>query len=169
MKNKENLYFASSDIAGINFKIFSSNKGIVKILLNKDEVLKPQNQTNLRTDDPYMFNVFIELEEYLHLNRKNFGVPMDIRGTDFQKRVWQELLKIPYGKTVSYKFIAKQLGDEKLIRAVGRANGANPIPVIIPCHRVINENGSLGGYSGGINIKEKLLKLEGSITPDLFG
>ncbi len=169
MKNEENLYFASSDIAGINFKILSSPKGIVKVFLNKEGISKTNNRTNLHNDDPYMFNVFIELEEYFKLNRKNFDLPLDIRGTDFQKRVWQELLKIPYGKTVSYKFIAKQLGDEKLMRAVGRANGANPIPIIIPCHRVINENGSLGGYSGGLDIKEKLLKLEGSIELDLFG
>ncbi len=169
MKNEENLFFASSEIAGINFKIFSSCKGVVKILLNKEEIAKPQNQINLHTDDPYMFNVFSQLEEYFQFNRNSFDVLLDIRGTEFQKKVWQELLKIPYGKTVSYKFIAKQLGDEKLLRAVGRANGANPIPVIIPCHRVINEDGSLGGYSAGLDIKEKLLKLEGSIQLSLFG
>ena len=169
MKNEENFYFASSDIAGIHFKIYSSHKGIVKILLNKKEgTLKGSNQTNLHTDDPFMFNVFSELEEYFGLTRKSFDVPLDIRGTDFQKNVWNELLNIPFGKTVSYKFIAKKLGDENAIRAVGRANGANPIPVIIPCHRVINGDGSLGGYSGGLQIKEKLLKLEGSLPPGLF-
>ena len=168
MKIEENLYYASSEIAGIRFKIISSHKGIVKILLNPREDIKRANLTNLYTDDPFMFNVFAELEEYFNCSRRSFDVPLDIRGTDFQKDVWNELLKIPFGRTVSYKYIARRLGDENAIRAVGRANGSNPIPIIIPCHRVISDDGTLGGYSGGLEIKRKLLKLEESLLPDLF-
>ena len=165
----ENLYFASLKIAGIYFKIFTSQRGIVKIFMNNDKgVIENSYQTNLHPDDPFMFNVFGELEEYFQNKRKKFNTPLDIRGTEFQKKVWNELLKIPYGKIVSYKTISQRLGDEKSIRAVGRANGANPIPVIIPCHRVINSDGSLGGYSGGLGIKEKLLRLEGSLSLELF-
>jgi len=169
MTNNEILYFASSEISGIQLKIFASRKGIVKIFLNnKSHTLESSNQTNLQPDDPFLFNVFQQLYEYFHSKRKTFKVPLDLHGTEFQKKVWNELLKIPYGKTVSYKTIAGKVGDVKSIRAVGRANGANPVPIIIPCHRVINSDGSIGGYSGGIKIKEKLLELEGILEPRLF-
>lgn len=85
---------------------------------------------------------------------------MDLIGSDFQKRVWGRLSKIPYGVTKSYKDIAKEIKNEKASRAVGTANGKNPICIIIPCHRVIAANGALGGYSGGLHIKKKLLALE---------
>ena len=100
--------------------------------------------------------------------RKQFDLPLEIEGTEFQKRVWNELLKIPYGKTISYKELAVRLGDEKVIRAAASANGANPLPIVIPCHRVIGSDGSLIGYGGGLEIKEKLLILEGSRQQDLF-
>ena len=83
-------------------------------------------------------------------------------------KVWNEIKKIPYGKTRSYKYIAEKLGDAKSIRAVGRANGQNPIPIIIPCHRVIGSNGTLTGYAGGLYVKEKLLEIEGSRSLELF-
>jgi methylated-DNA-[protein]-cysteine S-methyltransferase len=168
MTDNEILYFASSKISGIQLKIFASHKGIVKIFLNKSDSIESSNQTNLRPDDPFLFNVFQQLDEYFCNKRKTFNVPLDIHGTEFQKKVWNELSKIPYGKTVSYKTIAERVGDLKSIRSVGKANGANPIPIIIPCHRVINSDGSIGGYSGGIKIKEKLLELEGIIEPRLF-
>jgi len=169
MTNNEILYFASSKILGIQLKIFASRKGIVKIFLNnKSDILESSNQTNLQPDDPFLFNVFQQLDEYFHCKRKTFKVPLDIHGTEFQKKVWNELSKVPYGKTVSYKTIAEKVGDVKSIRAVGRANGANPVPIIIPCHRIINSDGSIGGYSGGIKIKEKLLELEGILEPRLF-
>ncbi len=169
MKAIENLYCASHEIAGIHLKIFVSHKGVRKIFMNKpNETIDTANSINLQYDDPYMFNVFIELMEYFNLDRINFDVPLDLVGTDFQKNVWHELRKIPYGEMASYKTIAERLGDVKLVRAVGRANGANPIPIIIPCHRIINSNGELGGYSGGLKIKEKLLELEGSMSLELF-
>ena len=104
-----------------------------------------------------------EIEEYLEGRREVFDVPLDPQGTEFQKRVWKELSKIPYGKTYSYKDIAKKLNQENASRAVGTANGKNPLSLIVPCHRVINANGKLGGYAGGLSIKQKLLALESRI------
>lgn len=103
-----------------------------------------------------------QLDEYFARRRKSFDLKLDLRGTDFQKRVWRELLKIPFGKTVSYLDVAVALSDKKSIRAVGRANGQNPIVLIVPCHRVIGSDGSLTGYGGGLWRKEWLLNFEGS-------
>ncbi len=101
-----------------------------------------------------------QIEEYFSGTRKIFDLPLDLQGSEFQKRVWKELRKIPYGKTCSYKDIALALHDPNASRAVGTANGRNPLCIIIPCHRVISSDGSLGGYSGGIDKKVKLLHLE---------
>ena len=103
---------------------------------------------------------YLELTEYFNGERQIFDIPISPEGTPFQKIVWDELKKIPYGKTAAYKDIAKRIGNEKACRAVGMANNKNPIAIIIPCHRVIGSNGNLTGYAFGLNIKEKLLKLE---------
>jgi methylated-DNA-[protein]-cysteine S-methyltransferase len=102
-----------------------------------------------------------QLEAYFSGNLRDFNIPMHLEGTDFQRRVWKELLKIPYGQAISYLELARRLGDEKCIRAAARANGANPISILIPCHRVIGSDGSLVGYGGGLDMKEYLLRLEG--------
>lgn len=102
-----------------------------------------------------------QLEAYFSGNLRDFNIPLHIEGTDFQRRVWKELQKIPYGQAISYLELARRLGDEKCIRAAARANGANPISIIIPCHRVIGSDGSLVGYGGGLDMKEYLLRLEG--------
>lgn len=102
-----------------------------------------------------------QLEAYFSGNLRDFNIPMRIEGTEFQRRVWKELLKIPYGQAISYLDLARRLGDEKCIRAAARANGANPISILIPCHRVIGSDGSLVGYGGGLDMKEFLLRLEG--------
>ena len=101
-----------------------------------------------------------ELKEYSLGKRKKFDVPLDINGTTFQKQVWNALLKIPYGKTISYMEVASLIARPKAARAVGTACGKNNIPIIIPCHRVLATNNKLGGFSGGLNIKKQLLKLE---------
>ena len=102
-----------------------------------------------------------QLEAYFSGNLRDFNIPMHVEGTDFQRRVWKELQKIPYGQAISYLELARRLGDEKCIRAAARANGANPISILIPCHRVIGSDGSLVGYGGGLDMKEFLLRLEG--------
>ncbi len=106
---------------------------------------------------------FRQLNEYLGGTRKVFDLDLELNGTSFQKDVWKALMEIPYGKTVSYSDIAKTSGHPEAVRAVGNAVGKNPIPLIIPCHRVIRSDGSIGGYALGTELKEKLLKLEGAL------
>ena len=101
-----------------------------------------------------------ELDEYFHGNRKEFDVPLKMVGTDFQKRVWEALLRVPFGTTSTYLQLAKNIKNEKAVRAVASANGANSMSIIIPCHRIIGSNGELVGYAGGLPIKKRLLKLE---------
>src|SRR5262249_19479836 len=101
-----------------------------------------------------------QLREYFAGKREEFDLPLVLDGTPFQLNVWRNLQKIPYGKTVSYLDLAKKIGNPKAVRAVGLANGSNPIPIIVPCHRVIGSNGSLTGFGGGLPTKQKLLALE---------
>lgn len=108
-----------------------------------------------------------QLDEYFSRKRTMFDLELDLQGTDFQKKVWMELLKIPYGKTISYKELSLRLGNLKAIRAAGAANGANPVSIIVPCHRVIGSDGSLTGYAGGLWRKKWLLELE-SGSKELF-
>jgi len=103
----------------------------------------------------------LELNEYFEGKRKEFTIPLLFAGTDFQKKVWNALLKIPYGKTESYSGLSKLMENEKAVRAVASANGANAISIIVPCHRIIGCKGDMVGYAGGIQVKKKLLKLEG--------
>jgi len=104
-----------------------------------------------------------QLTEYFNDNRKQFDIDLLFVGTDFQKIVWKELIQIPYGKTNSYLELSKKINNEKAIRAVASANGANAISIIVPCHRIIGSNGKLVGYAGGLTAKKKLLQLEGAI------
>jgi methylated-DNA-[protein]-cysteine S-methyltransferase len=102
-----------------------------------------------------------QLEEYFAGDRRRFDLPLELAGTDFQKSVWLELAEIPYGETVSYAELALMVGRPNAYRAVGQANGANPIPIVLPCHRVVASGGGIGGYGGGLPMKRKLLTLEG--------
>jgi methylated-DNA-[protein]-cysteine S-methyltransferase len=105
-----------------------------------------------------------QLEAYFAARLRRFDLPLDLQGTDFQKRVWRQLEHIPYGETRSYLQIADAIGSPKAVRAVGAANGANPIPIVIPCHRVIGSSGKLVGYGGGLPLKKRLLSLEGALA-----
>lgn len=109
---------------------------------------------------PMLLRVKKQLEQYFAGQRQQFDLPLDFQGTDFQQQVWQTLLTIPYGETRSYKEIAVQIGNEKAVRAVGAANGRNPISIIAPCHRVIGSSGALVGFAGGLDKKQILLSLE---------
>jgi methylated-DNA-[protein]-cysteine S-methyltransferase len=119
------------------------------------------------TVTPIIEQCMTELDEYFFEGRKFFTVELDLIGSTFQKRVWNELLNIPYGKTMSYLQLAIKLGDPNSIRAVGLANGQNPIAIIVPCHRVIGANGDLIGYGGGLDKKEWLLNHEGAFAEQL--
>ncbi len=122
---------------------------------------RPRRLDAAWTEDARPFKVAIaELGEYFAGDRRVFSVPLAPAGTPFQLRVWRALLEIPYGDTTSYGELARRLGQPTASRAVGLANGSNPLPVIIPCHRVIGANGALTGYGGGLPIKQRLLALE---------
>lgn len=108
-----------------------------------------------------------QLEEYFARQRQTFALPLNPGGTAFQTRVWQQLCEIPYGSVISYRDLACRVGSPKGFQAVGQANGRNPLPILIPCHRVVSANGTLGGYSGGLDRKRFLLKLEGVDVPPL--
>lgn len=165
----EELYFASDIIDGIQFDIIISNDGIREIVINKKQAANSLGRAaQVSADDPKLIIAFSQVREYFNRERKEFELPLEIIGTDFQKKVWNELTKIPYGETISYGELANRMGDKNLMRAVAAANGVNPIPIIIPCHRVIGADGSLTGYGGGLDVKQKLLELEGSWTLDLF-
>ena len=127
------------------------------------DLAKSLNATIVQGENPHFKTLEKELSEYFEGNRKNFTVPLSPVGTDFQKSVWQVLMKIPYGETWNYKKQSEVLGDVKKVRAVANANGMNKISILIPCHRVIGSNGTLTGYGGGIWRKQKLLELEKSI------
>jgi methylated-DNA-[protein]-cysteine S-methyltransferase len=143
-------------------KLVASDEGLVAILWENDRprrvrladlVENPAHPMLLRTEK--------ELNEYFSHKRKAFTVPLDMRGTYFQKQVWEALLGIPFGETRTYGQLANQLGNPKATRAVGAANGRNPIAIIVPCHRVIGFSGKLTGFAGGLDAKDHLLKLEG--------
>ena len=111
-------------------------------------------------ETPVIKNARNQLGEYFSGNRKEFEIPLLLVGTAFQKSVWNELLKIPFGQTETYLGLSEKLGDEKAIRAVANANGANAISIIVPCHRIVGSKGEMVGYAGGVKVKEKLLGLE---------
>ena len=113
-----------------------------------------------QADSSAFCEVMRQLQSYFAGKRAHFDLPLVLEGTDFQNRVWRALQRIPYGGTISYKQLAEEVGSPKAVRAVGAANGANPIPIIIPCHRVIGKDGSLTGFGGGLPLKRKLLELE---------
>jgi methylated-DNA-[protein]-cysteine S-methyltransferase len=126
----------------------------------RDEKKDLTFEESARTMKPYL----TELEEYFAGKRRQFNFPLDLRGTDFQLACWRALLAIPYGETRSYADIARAVGKPNAFRAVGMANNRNPVAIIVPCHRVIAADGGLCGYGGGLDVKRKLLELEGALS-----
>ena len=114
--------------------------------------------------NPLIRQVSDQLAEYFDGERKEFALPLDLGGTPFQMRVWEALQTIPFGKTITYAELARRAGSPGAFRAAGAANGKNPVAIIVPCHRVINTGGGLGGYGGGIDVKRRLLALEASLA-----
>jgi O-6-methylguanine DNA methyltransferase len=123
-------------------------------------IRKSHGRSLVQGEHPLLVRLRAQLGEYFAATRTTFDVPLSFPGSGFQERVWSALRTIPYGATCSYGDIAKQLGDANMMRAVGAANGANPIAIVIPCHRVVNANGDLGGFGGGLWRKQILLDLE---------
>ena len=138
-----------------NLKLRCSDEHLTELLFTKDDETDISKQ-----DHPILNNCLVQLGEYFSGNRKDFELPLQQAGTDFQQKVWALLLKISYGKTISYNELSKQYGDVKAIRAVASANGRNNLAIIVPCHRVIGSNQSLTGYAGGLWRKKWLLEHE---------
>lgn len=143
-------------------RLVASDKGLQAIEVGRDtgkrsssEITAPDKRANI-----VLASAKKQLEEYFAGKRIKFDVALDLRGTEFQVRAWRALCRIPYGKTISYGQQAKNIQNPKAFRAVGSANGKNPIPIIVPCHRVLASDGTLGGYSLGLKMKEQLLDLE---------
>lgn len=157
----------------------ASEKGLVALefdaRLPDQQTIRP-NPRDLRAEgkgfcferaDEKMAGYIHELEEYFAGRRREFRFPLDLRGTEFQVACWRALLAIPYGETRTYSDIAREVRRPQGFRAVGMANNRNPIAIVVPCHRVIASDGSLCGYGGGLDIKRKLLELEGALTGTL--
>ena len=153
------------------FMEMPSPVGILKLVATKNALVavlwENENPKRVRlaelieqVNHPILLETQKQLREYFAGTRQQFDLPLDFEGTVFQKKVWQALLSIPFGETRSYRDIAEQVGNIKAVRAVGAANGKNPISIIAPCHRVVGVNGKLVGFAGGLNNKEILLRLE---------
>ncbi len=150
--------------------IAATASGIVAIGFGTKDFNSLATQLKLtlsNTSTPLLENCVKQLEEYFAGKRRCFSLPMHLVGTEFQQKVWHALMSIPYGETISYKEESQRVGNEKAIRAVAQANVANPLPIVIPCHRVINANGNLGGYSSGVDKKQFLLNLERTVSQEI--
>ena len=148
----------------------ASEKGLVRLEFESRVQGLNSRKIELRESRDALAPYLQELKQYFAGERRQFSIPLDLRGTEFQLKCWGALLKIPYGETRSYRDLAKAIGHPQAFRAVGMSNNRNPIAIIVPCHRVIAADGSLCGYGGGLDIKRKLLELErGQLTGfDLF-
>ena len=142
--------------AGVKLRVLAGPEGIRAIDLEpRREPSCPRND-----DNPLLGEAATQLKAYFDGTLYRFDLPLDMRGTDFQLRVWGVLQTIPYGETRSYRQVAEAVGAPRAVRAVGAANGRNPIPILVPCHRVIGADGKLVGYGGGLPLKKMLLELE---------
>ena len=148
---------------GMGLLLVASAAGVRGIEFDRRPV--PEGQRN--DGNPMLMEAARQLRAYFAGQLREFQLPLDIEGTGFQKRVWGQVAAIPYGETRSYLQIAQALGSPGAVRAVGAANGANPVPIVVPCHRVIGGKGKLVGYGGGLAMKRRLLELEGAIAQRL--
>ena len=152
--------------------VAESPRGIQAIVLPKRSRQAIESSLREQSDGPLQQGESAQLEEarrqlldYLAGSRNTFDVPLDLsRGSSFQRKVWRTLQRVPYGKLRSYQWIAARVGGRNYARAVGNAVGANPLPIVVPCHRIVAHDASLGGFSGGLSMKRKLLSLEGTLT-----
>ena len=175
----ETLHTTSMDSAIGPLFLAASTQGLVALefdaRLQGQQSIRPnprhvcEEQKGIRFEDsPRLMRPYLtELGEYFAGARREFDFPLDLRGTDFQMACWRALLAIPYGETRSYAAIARAVGKPNAFRAVGMANNRNPIAIVVPCHRVIASDGTLCGYGGGLEVKRKLLELEGALTRTL--
>lgn len=162
-----NLFWQTFESSWGEILIVCNHKGLIRVTLPNASVSKELNllsksrETILTFKDTALIQqTKKQLDEYFRGTRQTFRLEFDIQGTDFQKRVWKELQRIPFGETRSYQDIARAINHVKAARAVGMANNKNPLPLVIPCHRVIGKNGDLVGFGGGLSLKKKMLDFE---------
>jgi O-6-methylguanine DNA methyltransferase len=164
----DELYWAAMKSRIGTIRVATTQRGVCKITLGRETaqeflrwLARHIGQAPQRPDWSGLAAFALDqIAEYLAGRRREFDLPLDVRGTDFQRRMWAAVAAIPYGQTRTYADIARVLGQPRAVRAVGAANGANPLPLIVPCHRVIGSDGSLTGYGGGLDVKRKLLEME---------
>ena len=165
MKPAETLYWHEIDSPVGRLLLAGNGESLIQVCFQSGP--RPLQPPHDWIDDAGPFRTPIaQLGEYFAGERHRFDLPLAPRGTDFQRRVWRALTEIPYGRTISYGELARRIGNPSASRAVGLANGANPLPIIVPCHRVIGADGSLTGFGGGLPIKRKLLALESAGEED---
>jgi methylated-DNA-[protein]-cysteine S-methyltransferase len=157
-----NYFFKEMNSPVGRLKLVGSDRGLAAVLWEDDDPKRVRIREYMRDDDhPVLVEAEKQLKEYFAGSRKDFTLELDPMGTDFQKEVWKALAAIPYGETRSYGDIAREIGNVKAVRAVGAANGKNPISIVVPCHRVVGASGELTGFAGGLEAKACLLSLEG--------
>src|SRR5271166_4826479 len=161
------LFLAASEQGLVALEFDARSPGQRTIRPNPRDRRAERNSLRLAESVAGMSEYVHEREEYFAGHRRNFSFPLDLRGTDFQLACWRALLAIPYGQTRTYADIARAVGRAQGFRAVGMANNRNPVAIVVPCHRVIGSDGTLCSYGGGLDIKRKLLELEGALTATL--
>jgi len=160
----EKIFYSFMETQFGTLLLASTEKGMKRIMLSGSNQLNQLRQefgkNQLRENKNFNENAAGQLRQYFQGKRKQFSLPLDLEGTDFQKQVLWAVQEVLYGTTQSYKEIAQKIGNPRAVRAVGNANRTNPLPIIIPCHRIIGSDGSMTGYGGGIDLKRKLLEFE---------
>ena len=148
-----------------NLTLVSTEVGLRAVLWpnDRDRITLPRQMT-ASNSDPILCETATQLGQYFAKERTEFDLPLDLQGTVFQQQAWNALARIPYGETWTYKQQAELLGRPKAVRAIGAANGKNPVSIVLPCHRVIGVNGSLTGFAGGLDTKKQLLRFEGALS-----
>lgn len=143
-------------------RLVATDQGLSRLLFDEqaDADAHPDGDSTRADDHPVLAAATTQLEEYFAGHRQEFDIPLDLTGTEFQRAAWSALASVPYGETRSYRQQAEAIGRPKAVRAIGAANGRNPIPIVLPCHRIVGSDGSLTGYGGGLSIKEYLLNHE---------
>jgi O-6-methylguanine DNA methyltransferase len=161
------LFLAASDKGLVALEFDARLPGQQTIRPNPRDLRAESNKISFAESSTKLSRYTGELDQYFDGQRREFSFPLDLRGTEFQLACWRALLDIPYGETRSYADIARAVGRPQGSRAVGMANNRNPVAIVVPCHRVIASDGTLCGYGGGLDIKRKLLELEGALTTSL--
>jgi methylated-DNA-[protein]-cysteine S-methyltransferase len=155
--DKQHITHTQSPLGLIEIRADDKYVTSIRLIKSSDEIVEEKDSEKLLS---HIRQCISELDEYFAGVRRDFTIPIRQNGTDFQQKVWQQLLKIPYGTTISYIELARRLGNSKLTRAVGGANHRNKLWIVVPCHRVIGADGSLTGYGGGLECKQWLLQHE---------